>query len=285
MIAVQSGKVYSIMISVGLISDVHYAKDKVYGNRYCAMALERLADSLDLFQRENVETVICLGDLIDQGNDHEDDLRNLDQVADLLRRFPGDVHVVVGNHDLDALTKARFLKRLLERLPDTPRETWYSFEIATVQFLILDANFKKTGESYEPGNFTWDDTRLPDDQMCWLQERLNLRQFSRTVILSHQNLDERRLNGNIDPHVVANAAEVNKIISSSVMKTTVIQGHYHHGYYQHLNGIDYFTMKAMCDGDSYSHDQSRSTCAVLEIHDDNRFIIRGFGNQQTVELS
>ncbi len=264
------------MISIGLLSDVHYAAGKANGSRYCHLSDAKLKACLDFFSREGIDHVICLGDMIDKGDHPDDDLQNLNTIAGILQRYKGSVHTAIGNHDLDSMTKDQFLERLAIR----SKMPYYAFMICEDQFLVLDPNYKTTGEAYTPGQFEWDDAYLPPDQINWLSSRLSLNHYRRTFILSHQNLDQRFCNGQADPHIISNASEIRRLMESKKKKITVLQGHYHHGYFQQMKGISYFTLKAMCEGSCIQN----NSFAVLDLYDDGRVVARGYGDQQTVEI-
>ena len=264
------------MISIGLISDVHYAAGKTKGNRHCHLSDAKLTECLEFFNRKNIEYVICLGDLIDQGDHPDDDQENLAKIAGICQLYKGSFYTAIGNHDLESMTKEQFLERLGIRT----RRPYYAFEIQDYRFLVLDPNFKKSGESYRSGHFDWDDAYLPPEQISWLSTRLNQNNYRRTFIVCHQNLDQRLLSGQIDPHIISNADEVRSLIERKNQKITVIQGHFHQGYYQKINDISYFTLTAMCEGGSMKD----NSFAVLDLHDDGRVIVNGYGGQETVEI-
>lgn len=264
------------MISIGLLSDVHYAAGKTNGNRHCHLSDAKLAACLECFSREKLDYVICLGDMIDKGDNPDDDQNNLTHIARIIHRYKGSVHTVIGNHDLESMTKEQFIERLDVK---TERPN-YTFIIGEDQFIVLDPNYKRTGETYYPGGFEWNDSFLPPDQISWLSFHLNLNRYRRSFILSHQNLDHRIWNGQVDPHIISNADEVRKLLEGTRRKITVIQGHYHHGFFQKMKEISYLTLTAMCEGACIEN----NSFAVMDLHDDGGVVVRGFGDQATITI-
>ena len=62
----------------------------------------------------------------------------------------------------------------------------------------------------------------------------------------HQNIDPQ-----IQPdHRLSNDAEIRAILEESGKVRSVFQGHYHPGHRSHVNGIEYFTLPAMCENEN-----------------------------------
>jgi alkaline phosphatase len=69
------------------------------------------------------------------------------------------------------------------------------------------------------------------------------------IVFVHQQLD---CEGDL---CVNNAGEVRQVLKRSRKKLAVFQGHNHSGHYSRLNGIHYYTLKAMVEG-SGSHNNA-----------------------------
>lgn len=232
------------MISFGLFSDTHYAKDKVNKNRYCSLAIEKLNIIIKTFNAENVDFAVCLGDAIDTADSQTDDINNLMQIYDALGEINAPLHFVMGNHDIETMDKNKYR----EILEIDRGISYYSFMHKSIKFIVLDANFRQDGIEYSSGNYEWTDSYIPDIQRKWLADELSCDDCDNTFIFIHQNLDHRLYDDIIDPHIVKNADEIRELLEKSNKKITVFQGHYHHGYKQNINGIDYITLSAVCEG-------------------------------------
>ena len=268
------------MLRFGVFTDAHYAKGKQYMTRYCELSAGKLARAVEVFVRERVDFVVNLGDIIDGAHGDgagEIDRSNYRVVRRVLDRIRVDVHHVLGNHDLDSLTKAE----ALEALGATERRTWYSFSAGGCLFIVLDANFRSDGTEYARGNYEWTDTALSSEQIEWLKAELSRAPTGPVVVFMHQNTDDRPTAEAHDPHVIVQAATVREILAAPGRRVAVLQGHYHPGLHRRVDGVDYVTLRAMCEGDG-PHDNS---FAVVEIGDDSSVTIRGFEAQTSYALA
>jgi len=231
------------MTKIGIFTDIHYAQAKQYGKRYCYLSLKKLKHISNIFNQENLDFVVCLGDTIDSCADEQTDLSNLRSAVECLSGFDAPLHLVLGNHDLEAMSKHAFLTAIGEQ----QRKPYYSFSCGGTLFILLDCNNLSTGE-YCCGNFEWTDSFLDETQLNWLKKTLADSDERNIIIFTHQNLDDRLKNGKKDPHVITNSADVRKTLESSGKAITVFQGHDHSGFDQTINGIRYLTLRAVSDG-------------------------------------
>ncbi len=284
------------MIRFGLFADAHYAQGKQYGSRYCDRSLDKLRDCLDALRAREVDFVVNLGDIIDGAHDEAVDLANLALVRQLLDRSGLAVHHVLGNHDIESMSKRRMRDALQPpSIPGLPPGAgaavhdgaWYSFDAGDCRMIVLDANYRADGAAYDSGNYEWDDTIIPEIELEWLAGELpragsgtpTVPATAHTCIFVHQNLDDRPWEDGRDPHLVANCAPVRSVLESSERPVTVFQGHYHPGLYQSIGGVSYVTLRAMCEGET-SEDNA---WAVVTL-DDAGVRVEGFGKQESYRL-
>ena len=52
----------------------------------------------------------------------------------------------------------------------------------------------------------------------------------------------------------------------------MFQGHNHAGHYSHIEGIHYYTLKAMVEGTG----QENSSYAIVEVDDDHTAVVTGY---------
>ncbi len=237
------------MIKFGAFTDVHYAKNVINGNRNCNLSLARLKNIVNDFNKESLDFCVCLGDIINSVRDYDKDSANIQSVAAEFRNFNMPNHILLGNHDLEAMSKPSFYTNFGKEI----KNYYYSFSCENSKFIVLDANYLKDNSNYCSGNYKWDESYVCQEQLIWLENQLNICNETNIVIFTHQNLDHRMKNGEIDACLVKNYKEVTQILENSKKRITVIQGHYHDGYYQVINDITYITIKALCVGDDTSY--------------------------------
>lgn len=91
---------------VGLITDLHAGHEHLEENA----VIDFLEDeAVDIFEREDVDKVICLGDMVHETDSEENDEWRLEQVRDILSSVSGaDYYDVAGNHDVIAVQEHHF---------------------------------------------------------------------------------------------------------------------------------------------------------------------------------
>lgn len=253
--------------SFGLVGDIHYADKDMRINRYYREALPKLEECAATFNERKLPFAVMLGDFIDKASDKSTELAYLKTIRQTFAQYTGDKHFVLGNHDLARLSKDEFLANC----GTTMQRSYYSFEAGGYHFVILDAGFTKNGAAYDAGNFQWKDANIPALQQEWLADDLLNARPKWAIVFVHQNLhDESSIYG------VKNAKALRRILEKAGNVLAVLQGHDHKGAYAKVNGIHYFTLKALVDGAMLKN----NSYAVVTIALDGRVALRGFGREQ-----
>lgn len=222
-------------IRFGLVTDLHYADKPPAGTRHYRESATKLAEAAAEFRKSKVDFVVELGDLIDAAATVDDELAYLKTIDQEFSAIARDRHYVLGNHCVDTLTKAEFLKAVGQD------QSYYSFDRRGIHFIVLDACFRSDGTPYGRKNFEWNDANVPQQEMDWLRD--DLRQASGPVIVfAHQRLDVSNSYG------VKNNAEIRKILETSGKVQAVFQGHNHVNDLKEVGGIHYCTLVAMVEG-------------------------------------
>jgi len=254
-------------ISFGIVADIHYADKDMRINRYYRESIEKLEQCVAAFNESRLAFAVMLGDFIDKAPDKTVELEYLKTIRQVFSRYAGDKHFVLGNHDLTKLSKAEYLAAC----GAVVQNSFYSFDIGGYHFVILDANFRRDGEAYDSGNFKWKDTSIPAPQLKWLEHDLRRTPEAKKIVFVHQNLhDEAGVYG------VKNAKAVRRILEKFGNVLAVMQAHDHKGAYAKINGIHYFTLKALVDGPTLKN----NAYAIVTIDSSHRVSIRGYGREK-----
>ena len=117
-------------VRFGVVTDSHYAKKPVAAwtgsSRHYAHSTAKMRDAVELFNKSDLDFAIELGDLKDMGplsvksaagdkvNRSPNELRAealgfLDEIEGEFKRFNGPRYHVLGNHDMDCISKEDFL--------------------------------------------------------------------------------------------------------------------------------------------------------------------------------
>jgi predicted phosphodiesterase len=250
----------------GIVADSHYADTDVRNNRYYRESTVKMTECVELMNLQKVDFLVELGDFKDQDDPavEERTISYLRAIERVFQRFQGPKYHVIGNHDIDSISKEQFL----ENITNTnirAGSAYYSYDSHGVHFVVLDANYREDETDYDHGNFTWTDTHIPNVQLEWLRRDLAAVSLP-AIIFIHQLLDGD------GSHFVDNAKEVRSILQASGKVLAVFQGHRHAGNYSIIEGIHYYTLKAMVDGSG----PENNSYATVEVRNDNCIIVTGY---------
>ena len=256
-------------VRVGRVADPHVADlPDAIGRRY-RLAAGRVEAAAKALRAEGAELHDELGDLKDRGPNEADTLANLAAAAGALRAFGGPVVPVLGNHDVDCISKARFLRGFAEGLglPEPPAP-FGAFDVRGVRFVRLDCDFFPDGRELDVGDRNHRDCTVPPDQVAWLRETLTAAPGP-CVVFCHSPLT-----GDWDS-VVTNGAEVRAAMEEAGGVVAVFQAHTHADAFKRIEGIPYCTVPSIC------HDEG--PYALAEVSQDGRVRVRGFGGAPSRE--
>jgi len=282
--------------SFAILTDVHYAARARGGNRYYSASLAKMQRCVETLNKRRPAFAVALGDTIDKAKDKATELGYLKTISAEFAKFRGDRHYVIGNHDVATLSKSEFAagcraasgsalgpqssRPLRSQIAQQPEAggpsraaviTNRSFDSGRYHFVVLDANFRKDGAAYDAGNFGWTDTYIHAPQREWLRRDLAKARGRKTILFVHQNLHDEK-----NAHGVKNAPETRSVLETAGNVLAVIQGHDHAGGYAKIEGIHYFTLKAMVEGPGLAN----NAYALVHVDERDRIRVEGFGRQK-----
>lgn len=254
----------------GVVTDSHFASREKSGTRYYADSREKMRQAVAEFNRSKLDFIIELGDMKDMSVDGSAllTLGYLDEIESIFKSFNGPSYHVLGNHDMDCITKEEFLAHTTNT-PRTSGRAHYSFMVKGYRCVVLDANFNPDGEPYARGNFDWRSATIPESQLEWLDEELAKHRQQPTLIFIHQMLDSfSTVSRNL---CVDNADEVRAILERHKQVRAVFQGHHHPGHCSRHKGIDYITFNGMIEQSFPQH----NSYAIVEITPEGDILVEG----------
>jgi alkaline phosphatase len=189
-------------------------------------------------EQDDIQFIVNLGDTVGAAAEKNCAIKVLKNVTKTFGELSVDKHYIIGNHDLELLTKREFNKITFS----TRKKCYYSFECGLFHFVILDMNYHENGDSFANGDFEWFNAFLPWDELLWLKNDLKQNANKPTFIFAHQNLDDRKKDNVLHPEIISNANEVRNIFESAGNVLAVFQGHGHKEAKKIINGIEYFSI-------------------------------------------
>jgi predicted MPP superfamily phosphohydrolase len=262
-------------VRFGIVTDCHYADADPVGTRFYRESLGKLAECVARMNAEQVDFLVELGDLKDQDRPPVEarTLEYLRKVEAVFREFRGPRYHVLGNHDMDSLSKRQFLSAVENTGIESGR-SYYSFDVRGLHCLVLDANYTADGRDYDRGDFDWQDANIPTPELDWLRRDLAA-SSGPAVVFVHQLLDGT---GSV---YVQNAPAVRQCLETSGRVLAVFQGHHHEGAYSHLAGIHYYTLKALVEGSG----RDSNAYAIVQVLPDRAVTVTGYRNAVSMKLA
>lgn len=254
------------VISFGIVTDAHYADAAPKGVRQYKESVVKMTECVELMNEKKVDFLIELGDFKDQGQPsvEGDTLKYLETIEKTFAQFKGPRYHVLGNHDVDSISKKQFLERV-ENTGIAKDKNYYSFDAKGLHFVVLDANYSTDGSDYNHGKFDWTDANIPPVELDWL--RKDLKSTDKPVVaFVHQRLDGE---GSV---YIKNAAKVRQVLQDSKRVMAMFQGHHHAGHCGTIEKIHYYTLKAMVEGVG----EKNNSYAIVEVYDNHNIVVTGY---------
>ena len=138
-------------------------------------SLTKVQEAIDRMNREKLDFAIELGDFKDQDAvpNEANTLKYLTDIESVFQKFNGLTYHVLGNHDIDGISKQQFLERV-ENTSIPKTDSYYSFSRKGIHFVVLDGDFTKEGKAYDHGNFSWEDAGIPEEEIGLAKGRFEI---------------------------------------------------------------------------------------------------------------
>ena len=256
----------SAPLRFGLIADPHYANAPSTGTRYFRESIGKVQEGVARLRAERAAFLAILGDMKDMvaGEADSHTLTYLVAIEREFQGFGGPLYHVLGNHDMDNLSKAQVMSHVENTgIPDG--RAYYAFSHGGVRIIVLDANYDKHGRDYDPNTLDWKDPNVPPQQLEWLKQELR-NTVEPVIVLVHQRLDGDGVTS------IRNRVDVREQLESSGKVLAVFQGHDHPGFYSLINGIHYYTLRAVVEGPGLEN----NAYAVVEVSRELDIAIIGY---------
>jgi len=262
-------------IKFGIVTDIHYADTETREARPYRESLAKLAECVEVMNRRRVDFLVELGDFKDQDETPVETktLTYLKRIENVFAQFSGRRYHVLGNHDIDSVSKSQFLAAAGNS--GTARaKGYYAFVLKDFRFIVLDACFRSDGAPYDRGNFDWGDANVPPSELKWLASELAASPKP-AVVFIHQQLDGQ------GDYYVKNAAAVREVLEKAGNVLAVFQGHRHEGAYSRMSGIHYYTLVGMIEGSGAAN----NSYAIVDVYSGGGLEVKGYRRASSKGLS
>jgi hypothetical protein len=263
-------------VRFGMFTDMHYADAPTTGTstRYYRQSLAKTREAVAGLRAKSPDFLVVLGDMKDMvaGEADTKTLAYLVAIETEIQQFRGATFHVLGNHDMDNLSKPQVLANI-SNTGINPGRAYYTFSRGGIRFITLDACCLKDGRDYDHNNFDWREAYVPGPQLEFLSAELKS-SSEPVIVFSHQRLD-----GSTD-ECVRNSAEVRNILESSGKVLAAFHGHDHKGGHRVINGVHYYTLIAVIEGSG----ETNNAYALAEVQPDLSIVITGYRRAVSMAL-
>ncbi len=268
----------------GIVADPQYAPvvPNLKMNRYYSNSLWKLSDAIEAFNKEDLQFVATLGDIIDR---HWESFNHILPLYDKLRH---EHFFVLGNHDYD------IAKEYLTSVTRTVgmEKAYYDFTGGGYRFLVLDGNDVSTFappegdprrdvaakrleelKAREADNAqTWNGS-LSDEQFAWAEETMKKAQAAgeKVIVLNHYPVYPA------NEHNQWDSERIVEMLTGYDNFVAYFNGHNHAGNYGETGGKHFLNFKGMVDT------PDTTAYAVVEVYAD-RIEVRGVGREENRTL-
>ncbi|MBQ6355425.1 metallophosphoesterase [Candidatus Saccharibacteria bacterium] len=229
-----------------VFADIHYLDDEhteETGRKLTWLAVPLVEKLASEVEKIKPDACFCLGDFIEDTENHDIDAANLRYIWSKLTKFPKPLFAVPGNHDLRTLENEE-----IAEIMGTNHQT-FSTDLGGYHFVCLwpekNANIPDTAGS------TFKTQYISQKDLDWLKQDLQDSQKPSLVFL-HFGLanDEMRdhfwFAHDSERAVVANREDVKKILRQHNV-LAVFSGHQHWTKHLREDGIDYYVVGSITE--------------------------------------
>ena len=144
-------------MKIGLFTDPHYSCKSNISDRRPSLSYNKIKEAMEHFKANNVDLAICLGDLLDDCGNDEQNIEYAKDLTRFIKSYGITFYSLMGNHDYYNFTKEDF-----ELYTDG---SYPPFEIVTENSVLafLDCNCEDNGKVYLPKNVEWTNSYLQNE--------------------------------------------------------------------------------------------------------------------------
>ncbi|MBR3134296.1 MAG: metallophosphoesterase [Clostridia bacterium] len=210
-----------------VFSDVHYLDRKYHGTRkltdYCLPLLDELIDRINNEIKPDV--CICLGDIIQDTLNHDDDIKNMKFIWKKLNEIEVPFYTCIGNHDLKMMKSRKEVEEILGY--DNAN---FSVDIEGYHLILLSTEVRNELGHEHGGIFKTQ--FMSEKDIEWLEK--DVKKTSKpTILFTHYGLAEDDFKGNYwfeedhDGALLKNRDAIKRIIRENDNIIGVFTGHQH----------------------------------------------------------
>lgn len=266
----------------GVVADPQYAPIAPVRTRYYSASLSKLSEAIATFNREKLEFVVTLGDIIDR------DWGSYAHILPLYKQLEHPNFFLLGNHDFSVASD--YLGGILQTVG--LQRAYYDFVGGGHRFIVIDGNEislfanAEGSENYAAAEKRIADLKaaglghahpwnggISDRQFAWVEETMNKARAAgeRVIVMGHYPIYP------VNYHNLWDDARLVDLLTSYDNFLLYINGHNHAGNFGALDRKYFVNFKGMVET------QDTTAYSIVEIYH-GRIEIRAFGAEEPRSL-
>lgn len=236
-------------LKIVIFSDLHYLDsnhDEQYNRKLTKLSIP-LIKKLEEEINNNIkpDLCVCLGDLIEDTNNHDQDIVNLKYICNKFKNIKIPFYVVPGNHDLRSMNFRQEVEDIMESGHST-----FSINIKGYHLVFLGLDVRNDLGNAEGGILKTQ--FISKDDLKWLKNDLKDNNMP-CIVFNHFGIAEDDMIGNWwfetcpESALLANRKELKEILRSNTEIIGVFSGHQHWTKKIKENGIDYYVLGSITE--------------------------------------
>ena len=239
-------------LKILIFSDLHFTEqlfdtfDFEKSSKLLQYALPLLDKLIDKINNEiKPDVVICLGDLIQDNNNHDIDINRIKLVWSFFQNIKKPLYSLPGNHDLKTMNSREEVEKIMGYIHST-----FSVDIKGYHLIFLgtevDKNLKPEGGGISRTR------RISKSDLEWLESDLENTKLP-SLVFCHYGIAEDTMKGNRQfencpqDAFIENRVELKQILEKSNKVIGVFSGHQHWVKRIQENGINYYLVGSLIE--------------------------------------
>lgn len=234
-----------------IFSDIHYLDERPKElnislvrklTQYAVKITDQLINEIN---KQKPDVSICLGDLIEDKFEHDEDIANYAYIWNRLKAIQVPFYSVIGNHDLRTMNSRKEIEEIMGYENGT-----FSFDLNGYHFVILTTDIRSEfGMDY--GGIL-KSQYMSEKEIIWLKEDLQKNKLP-CVIFTHLGLAEDKQVGNYwfgnnpERGLMFNRKEVKDIIKADDNVIAIFNGHQHWTKQIEEDGKNYYILGSLTE--------------------------------------
>lgn len=232
-----------------IFSDIHYLDGdhkEEYNRKLTNLStplIEKLIDEIN--NKIKPDICICLGDFIEDTNNHEQDVINFKFIWNKIQNIKNPFYAVAGNHDLKTMKTRQELEDIMGYFHST-----FSINIKNYHLIFLGLDVKNNIDTKSGGIHKTQ--FISKEDIEWLKEDLRKNKLP-CLIFSHFGIAEDEMIGNWwfenypEDALLKNRKELKHILNNDENVIAVFTGHQHWNKKIIENNIQYYVIGSLTE--------------------------------------